>query len=182
MNYCIHFEPNLDQALPIRKNAMPGLKKFAERIPEWCPNTSANRSRLKREKQEEKIRRLTNSELKTLLKERGDRLTGNKPELQRRVIDGLPVFDDAEEEEGSSHHQAWLLNGLVVRRHSQIGRGNRYSASELDLMWLGKAQITTSVHVVQPATKAGGSACKDKVVSRSTPARKGRIYCLLLMA
>ena len=169
VNYCIHFEPNRDKTMSIRKNSIKGLKKFSERTPQWCPNTPANRARLRREKQELQIRCLTNKELKTILTDRGERITGNKAELQRRVIAGLPPAPD-DADEVASTDKVWLLDGIVLRRHSQIGPGVRYSTSQLDRMWIDNPQITTSVHVVQPATKSGGSDCKDE--SMTTLLRK----------
>lgn len=152
---------------------MKGLKKFAERVPEWCENTPANRSRLKRERQETQIRRLTNTQLKNLLSEKGERTTGNKPELQQRLIDSLPIAADEIDEQSIPDNRAFLLNGLVARRHSQIGPGIRYSASQLELMWVGQPQTTTGVHVVQPATKAGGSCLKNNVKNVSHLAKQG---------
>ena len=161
VNYCIHFEPNRDKTKCIRKNAIKGLKQFSQRMPQWCLNTPANRARLRREKDELQIRSLSNRDLKAILNDRGETITGSKADLQRRVIAGLPPTPDDEDSVVAETDQAWLLDGIVLRRHSQIGPGIRYSTSQLNQMWVGDPQISTCVHVVQPATKAGGSDCKD---------------------
>ena len=72
-----------------------------------------------------------------------------------RVISCAPMdeLDNAEDD----HNRLWLLSGLVLRRHSTIGLGRRYSASQIHAMWSTTPQNSTSVHVVTNVTEAGGT-------------------------
>ena len=64
VNYVVHFEPNRDRMGALKINALPGLKKLAERIPSWIPNTRENRVMLARQREEHRIKQLTVKELK----------------------------------------------------------------------------------------------------------------------
>ena len=64
VNYVVHYEPNRDRLRSVKKNAIPGLKKLAERVPVWVRNTRANRIALSRQKKEAAFKRMTCKELK----------------------------------------------------------------------------------------------------------------------
>ena len=60
-----------------------------------------------------------------------------------------------EQEDESVDKRLWLLSGIILRRHSTIGAGLHYSASELNTMWTTSPQIITGVHVVETVAEAG---------------------------
>ena len=65
---------------------MSGLKKLAERIPVWVRNTEANRIALARQRKEANIKRMTCKELKSILVEHTQPVTGKKADLIERYI------------------------------------------------------------------------------------------------